>query len=985
MSRKWISIIIIFAMTSTTLVTQLSYKYSTNYVYGEEVQETYKGKLNADEIINNIDFSDVSSEHWAKESVTRLGSLDIIKGYNENNLRRYRPDENVSNERALAFILRIIGLEEEAQQAGEVLEQQYETNENTLSIWSKGYMQVASNMGLITQNDFLDALDENQEGLIEGENFLRQAVATREQVAEWLVKALNQFDPEIIEPQHSQNSIFNYNDWESVSADKVPFVEAVIDNNIMIGSNNSFRPNDPLTGAEMAQVIKNVDDILYEVMDISRHIGVVEKIEEENTMNNEKRKIRNYYIRDSNGDLSLVQHEYIIKENENVEEIDVPVLKEGEIQGLLGLETGEQIEYLTNDTTDEMLYIYSEGKAEENKIKGKLQPIYNTDEITIKNPEGLKYTYNLSKRLISENGIKIEENIVPIDKLSIGQEIVLNIEGDLVVGLEYYHENPLDEEISGIVKEVDSDFGYITITEWFSGEDITKYFYPEDIIVEKQMHYDDMDEVGYIDEVFDKDIYDDRDMTIDAIEPGDIIHIRLNRDDSDYITQISAKTNYIVKFGVVRDFNYNHENDYNFIVENDDGRLQYFEVKEPLIIQKGEKKIAAYELEDGDWVKMLVNQAVIDSGHIEESVKEITVNPYKNKITKVQKGQLWSYNKLQNTVTLLNSYELSKTGWTNLRKSTSFKIDDKELEVFYNGRQISLNEAIHRVGQTSANAYVALDNFNKISKINIEDSNDRVLDYDYVLNSDGGRSFRLFNTINPINITPGTIVLRNGRLVEPSSILSPDYTQVVMNRTEATVVNIINEPGNSALTISRGRINEIDDYNSFEVNSQGMLNDMNWSYSPIERTYTIDHETIIKDEDGIIPLENFKDYEEYSQVDEVFTIISEGTKAKYLIKNPYSTEGFTGTIYEIEEDNFKIKDVEVYDVENKSWDVLSNESNYSSVIIEENSIVLKNNQASTLGELENGDRVRVLTTENLLENYNDNNLREAIGYIVLVE
>ncbi|TCT13986.1 S-layer family protein [Natranaerovirga pectinivora] len=978
MKKKWMVGALTFVLASS-IMTQPLNKLNYNIVQAQEVQFT--GRDRALAIIENITFRDVADNHWAKEAIVRLGAIDIVKGYNEGNRKEYRPGGAVTNQEALAFILRILGLEEEAQKASEEIENEFATNEHVLSIWSKGYLQIAMELELITEEDFENALEPNQGELTE-ESFRREMPATREQVAQWLVKALNQVNPALIRPLYVQNRIFNYADWENTSSDKVPYVEAVIANNIMVGDNITFRPRAHLTRAEMAMIISNVDDILYDAMNIQRKSGVVDKIEVESQITSQNITRRKIYVRTDEGKIEIITYEE--RTNNRTLSIDVPVYNQGQVQGLGTLKENDSIEYLV-DQGNTILYVLNKGAAATEKVQGVLQPLHNLENgfITIKTSNGNNVTYRLSESMYIGSRIKVGNQFVEKDRAPVGQSVVLDMQNNLIVGLDY-DVITSDKEISGIVKSVSPNFGYITITDWYTGKDVIKNFYRNQMTVEKLMHYDNVSQ-SYINGAFK---FNPLSSTIEAIEPGDIVYITL--DDAGYISHISARTNYIVKYGKVLFINYNHGNSYNFTVEYEDGQLGYFEVNEPIIVQRGGNIVPSYEINAGDWVKMLVNQAVISPGHMEEKVKEINIDSYKNSITRVFKGQLSNnYNPGQRTLALINSEELSQIGWIDYRQSRNLEFNTRNLEVYYNGQQISFDEALHKYRGPNYTVYVAMEELpgrEQICRISIFNNRDTILNKDHVIHTDGGQSFTLFGTVNPINVSPGTIIIRNGRLVEPSNIMSPDYAQVILNgQGRAAVVNITQEPGNDRITVSRGRIKEIEDRNTFTVSSQGMLMDMTWVYSPIERTYTINYETIIMDENGFVPFDQFRGYDENSQIEEVYTIISEGTHAKYVIKNPYSTEGVTGRIYDIGNGSIRINNVNVYNTTNKTWDVLSYQSNYGIINIEENSIILKNNKVITPAELKLGDNIRVLTTENLTTKLLQENSREVIGYIILVE
>ena len=979
--KRFFCIVMLVALIITSMSDNLNINRN---VMAAEISATYIGRKDTEAINNNLQFKDVPNTHWAKEPITRLGALNIVKGYNEGNAKNYKPEKIVSVEESIAFILRIIGMEDEAQQAAYELET---NDENTLSLWSKGYLSIAKDLELITDKDLEDALTEDQTALKPEENFIRTKDSTREQVAEWLVKAINNQNPDIIAPLYNQQSVFNYSDWEEATPDKIPYIEAAIQNKIMIGDNNHFRPKDGLTRAQMAQLIKNVDELLYNTMNIEQKNGYVEEIKDESIVSSSKQGIRNFYIRNEDGQLVMIQYKNIVNGDKKTK-LDATVNKKGVLSGLLEIKKGDKLEYLINPITNEVLYINNNGEAEEKLVKGILQPIdLNTGSVTVKSDNKSMHTFNLMNDLydIENNTIIISDNRININTAPIGTEIILTLKNNMVTNMKYYSMEAASDEISGIVKEINTKFGYITIVDWNTGEDITKQFYRDQIKVEKQMYYDAMDEVGYIDEIFDIDEYDEKDTTIENIKVGDIVHIKLKENDKEIIENISAKTNYMIKYGEIKKINYNNEEDYEILVENEDESLQNYEITEKIILKKGNNIVQAYELEVGSWIKLLVNQAVIEPGYTIDKVKEISVDLYQKEIANIYKGRLGSYNPIQKELTIFDKYNLANDGWRSYEISHKFMLDNN-MEIYYNGKRVDLNYATKL---SNTNAFIATEKYydsEKICRINLTDTRDTVLDFDYVLDSNGGNLFTLFGTNKQINTDLGTIIVRDGRLVDATNIISPDYTQVVLQSSnKAAIVNIQREPGNNALTISRGRVKNIEDNQTVVFSSQGILKEMKWIYSPIERTYVIDYNTLIIGEEGITGIDSFKDYGETSQVDDVYTIVSEGTKAKYLVKNPHCTEGISGKIYELGEDNIAVRDVLVYNTSLNKWQQLSLTNSYGTVTIPKNSIILKNNKRITSDELEIGDKIKVLTDENLADKLKLESSREVTGYIMLVE
>jgi hypothetical protein len=961
-------------------------------VLTQPVENVYKARSDAKAIIENLRFSDVSPNSWAIEPITRFGALEIIKGYNEKNAKAYRPNVSITNEETLAVLLRILGLEEQAQQAGnKLLQDNPELPDHVLTLWTKGYLQLAKNMGLITEDDLDNAFAEEQSELIPSENFIRRGPVTREQLAVWIVKAINKQQPNLISPLYKQQEVFNYSDWEKISRESIPYVEAVIKNKIMVGNNGKFNPKGIVTREQMAQMLKNLDDIAYNTMKIKKISGIVAYIKDSNTMGgSDSVASRKILITDENGKVSEVNYEYIKKSNGQVIIKDVPVLINGVIGGLLNLREGEYIEYLVKDDTEEMVYAYSKGINKPYEIEGMLQALteIKNGRITVTDDKGTNYSFKMKGALYNniDETININDINVKIQNAPISSKVKLYIENNLVTKIELVGQQIIFDEIRGIVKENNPAFNYITIITW-DGKEVTKYYEKKNVNVEKQQYYDTEDEIGYIDEMFPDFRFDPRDTKIDDIEGGDLVTLKISL-DGEKVIAISARTNYIVKYGSIKQITNNGVNGIRLMVKFNDLSSTIYNIPSDVPVKKSGLNIQQYELKEGQVVKMLINQAVFEPGTITESVKEIQVDDYGNTIANIYKGKLGNLNNSQRTLTLLNSYELTKTGWRDYSKSKILDISAKNIEYYLDSKQISLDYALNYLKASNIDVYVAMEKYyddEKVIKVTFGTGRENILAADNITYSSGNR-FKILQSPSFINTNAGTIVVKNGKLLENNNIVSPDYAQVILNGNgKAVIVKITPEPSNKATSIFRGRIKSINENENMRIQSFALLKGMKWIYSPIPRMFTTDYDTVVIDENGIVDNADFIDYSEKTKVDKVYTIISNGTKAKYIIENPYCLDGVKGEIYETEEGVIKIKDTIVYNKANNSWSDLSYTNSYAKINLKNNTVIIKNNEIISADMLTKGDVIRIITDKYIIDELKKTGKREVDGYIILVE
>ncbi len=1001
--KKIIAAIASVIMFSTSAVN--SFALTDTKIFTDTVSNTYTGRPEAKSMISNLKFKDVAANHWAKEAITKAGAFDMIKGYNRN----FSPNDSVSNQEALAFCLRVMGLESEAQAEGVRLQNNIETN-GILPTWSLGYLSLARQNGMITPAQYADAINVNQEDIDPETGFFKEAPATRQQVAAWIVDALDYLEQttnggeSAFDRDLSQQKIYTFSDWKNISAEYADDVELVTANGIMKGdSNGNFNPTGGITRAEMAQVLSSTDEIYIQSRTLVKKYGTVGGIRDSQLNETGSSDFwRNIYIRNEDGKVDILQYQLENSSSPQAADRDAVVYNNGAVTGLESLKMGDKIEYTVNSASNEIYFVKCIGGVETKEVSGTLEEFdYTNGQIHIVDSSGQRQIYFVADGLYGNDGTEdstryvylapklSENNDQPYKKvyntdLPYGSKFNLQLKNEIVTIMAYEGEPTVVDELRGIVVENNPGLGYLTVVD-NNGNEVTKNYYSEDMIVEKQQYYDSQDEIGYIDQVFPNFQYDPRDTTIDQIEAGDIVFIQTYDDDSSTIEKISASTNYTMKYGRLRQFSTDGDIS-QMLIEYEDGQTTWFDVANSVFVSKAGKPLAMTNIQTGDWLKILVNRAIISPGYVMESVKEINIEGSGHEISSIIKGQLGAINQLQREISVQNSYSLSNAGWGDYKEIRTISIDNGDISYYYEGKQISLDYAMQYLKRADGEVYIALENNyagERVSMVSFRDGRGSILDSDTVVNSDGIGGFATISSNGTLSTDAGTIVRRHGRLVTGSDIMIPDYAQVELNGgTKAAVVDIYDQPGSSSVLIARGRILSIDEGASFKVQSMSQLNDMTWVFTPVEREFVIDESTIFIDETGIVSRDSFIDYTDASAANQVFNIIYDGTRATHVIKSPYAKDGLRGTVYSVSDTSIGIKDTTYYQENTGIWKDVSKTDNSANITVAPNTIVVKNNQVVGLNSLEAGDKLKVYTNE----------LPETItggmtvnGYIILVE
>ncbi|MDR2899750.1 MAG: S-layer homology domain-containing protein, partial [Clostridiales bacterium] len=797
-------------------------------IFTDPVVGAYQGVPDAVQIQNNLRFNDVPADHWAAESIVRAGSLNLVKGDNGN----YFPGNFVTNEEALAFILRVMNMEGRAIDEANRVRGDFNEDETTRNLWSIGYISLARNLGLITAEDY-NSLTADTDGTVEASGLVRTDPATRERVAMWLANGINTVADGTLPLNNDIQAAMNFNDWGDIDIGSLQAVEALARENIMMGDNNgNFNPKSGLTRAEMAQIIRNMDYIYYNMYNISKKSGTVGGIRDSVSSETGAANLtKDYYVRVADGTVDTLS--YIYTENNpgrnmsGIAVMDAVVFKNGAVSGLSALVEGDQIEYLVDNTTGEVLYVetLSTGPTV-SEIEGKLYSVdLETGSVVIENENGIKQEYNMMSGVYGEDFVVIDQKNNDEGSMPLGSNVKLRLLNEAIESVSFIGNPVLIQETRGIVVENNPDFGYITFVD-NTGQMVTKNYYADSITVEKQKYYDADDEIGYIDEVFPNFEYDAKDTYIEDIEAGDIIFVRYNPEDLSIIDNISASTNYVAKYGKISQIT-RGEGISRYLVEYENNQTSWFDVADNIFVSRVGRPVAHGDVKVGDWAKFLVNQAIIQPGYMVESIKEINIEGEEHFVSNIVKGQLAGIEPIQRQLIVQNAQVLNKTGWSDYKNLQQINIASNDIEYYYNGERISLDYAERYLKRADGEVYIAMENAasgERARMITFRMGRDELLNADTIITSDGSGTFSMLSNAGDITTDTGTIVRRNGRLVSNNNILPSDYSVVSLNGgNTAAVVDISDAPGIENVYIARGRILSVDQGENFKVQSMSVL------------------------------------------------------------------------------------------------------------------------------------------------------------------
>ncbi len=195
-----------------------------------------------------LDFEDLSEEEWkwAYDHIIRLAAQGVFNGYEDGS---FKPRNKITRIEALVAAVRLLGLKEEAEKP-----ENMNANLNFKDFdqlkkkygWAVGYVAVALENDLFSETEFSIQADKP---------------ANRLWASVLLVKALK-LDAEA---KQKMDAELPFRDSHEIPAGSVGYIAVALEKNLITGYNdNTFKPNKPVTRAELATLLDRVDQQLPE-------------------------------------------------------------------------------------------------------------------------------------------------------------------------------------------------------------------------------------------------------------------------------------------------------------------------------------------------------------------------------------------------------------------------------------------------------------------------------------------------------------------------------------------------------------------------------------------------------------------------------------------------------------------------------------------------------------------------------------------------
>lgn len=206
----------------------------------EQEQKQKQGKQNK----VHFKFDDVQGAdiEWSSKSIASLAALRIFDGYDDGT---FRPRNTVSRIEAIIAAVRLMGLRDKAESAAEM---QTHLNFKDADKIVQKYPNAVGYIAVAVENDLF----------LESDNAVRpDKEADRLWATTLLVKALK-LDAEA---KAKMNTQLTFTDADDIPAGSVGYVAVAVEKGLISGfENNTFRPNAPVTRAQLAALLDRTSD-----------------------------------------------------------------------------------------------------------------------------------------------------------------------------------------------------------------------------------------------------------------------------------------------------------------------------------------------------------------------------------------------------------------------------------------------------------------------------------------------------------------------------------------------------------------------------------------------------------------------------------------------------------------------------------------------------------------------------------------------------
>lgn len=360
-------------------------------------------------------FFDLGGYDWALSGIARMAAFGLMNGVGQG---QFQPNRPITRQEAIVVAIRLMGREDEAKDAGRVTPRDlagYFTDPHRIADWALPYV--------------LEAVKQEIVRIAEDGLLRPHEPASRLWASVLLVRALGLED----EAEAAMDAPLTFRDAAAIPDRYAGYVAVAVRRGLILGyPDNTFRPTQPVTRAEMALLLTRTDDQLGNLVPARQNSihGTLKAVDANDGV---------IEVEARSGELTLDVA------------TNVAIFVDGKPAELEDLEAGMEVVIALNPDAAVLYLAARSGEADEDILEGTITDLEAATKtrlasITVEDGRGREHTVPVAPDADIEDeggdGIDLED-------LQEGDEVRIAVRGGVAVKIEVTHR--ADEQPAGVM------------------------------------------------------------------------------------------------------------------------------------------------------------------------------------------------------------------------------------------------------------------------------------------------------------------------------------------------------------------------------------------------------------------------------------------------------------------------------------------------------------------------------------------------------
>lgn len=764
------------------------------------------GNTKGSEALINANYSDMNKNTFLRE-VTKMSAFGVIRKYGETT---FKPGTSVTGNEAIGMLVRARGREAAVQTRVNAASTGL-TAAALKTLYNTEYAREAATLAIVPIGEQID---------------LDKAVS-REKLAVWAARAVN------LQPDFNDlTGVFSFKDATDVSPQFRNIIETMVGNKyIYLPNDGRFRPKAAMTKGEFANTLEHMADAFSTNLGITSEYGLVigrnvttetqagvkisktiltvksveGKLAEITAQYNPKTKVRNEFVSYKNG---------VVSDSRQIaigDEIAY-FMKGGQVHYVEAINDDTILDKMkeTAENSDGIVAHFGSVATITKQSRYENGKNIDSSKIRIKDFDGNVYDINIETN--PKTGIK---NDIIVYKNGKGGGTNLLAENDTVSyyvkdnkTVVYMKVTPVKTTtVSGTLRSLVNDpaLKMNTLGIYDYADKIVEYPVANHALVTINGTYAQL-----------KDLQNGQDLKL-TVKDG-------------YITKVETETNTenagaIGEYGKMRTGSIYYLYSDSVLFDLNNGQRTQYLVGDSTVIIKDGIRTTPRALKEGDQVKLYFNDIYSNK------VDKIEVEGIERLIKQVYKGEIKEVNATEGTLTLSFPSVMKNTGWVQTG-SYMMDIPYNEKTLIYNGSTAVREKDLAKAFKDKTAYVVVEENYGTETAVKITIRNGgELMSYDSVEKVDTTLGSMELGSKENFNFNAGTIVIKDGRLIDPSRINRFDNAYVVsdyyMGTKTANVVRLVTRVESIFDNLYVGALYQVD-YNSMIFKNYAKMSGNQW-------------------------------------------------------------------------------------------------------------------------------------------------------------